>query len=55
MTKYKYKLGRSGLPLIELLDDSAAREITIFLGKLFNATCKCFESGTNRKIYEYKK
>lgn len=55
MTKYKFKLGNSKLPTINLYDDSSAREFTIRLGKIFESNCKCFELGTNRKVYEYKK
>lgn len=55
MTKYRYKIGRSMSPIIELLDDSEAREHTIRLGKWFNVNCKCYAIDENRKIYEYKK
>lgn len=54
MAKFRYKIGRSMPPPVELLDASMAREYTIALGHLFHANCKCYDCATKRLIYEFK-
>lgn len=55
MAKFRYKIGRSMTPPVELKDSSEARELTIILSKWFHAHIKCVNCENDRVIYEQKK
>lgn len=55
MTKFRYKIGRSMPPPVELKDASEARQLTIKLGQIFHAHIQCYNCSNNKKIYEYLK